>query len=528
MTQILGHNFIGGQRSAQGSVIVKSVDATTGDTLGYDFHQATLQEVDRAAKAAAQAYAAFRQLSGERRAEFLDAIADELDALDDTFVALVCRETALPAARIQGERGRTSGQMRLFAKVLRRGDFYGARIDSALPERTPLPRPDLRQYRIGLGPVAVFGASNFPLAFSTAGGDTASALAAGCPGVFKAHSGHMATAECVANAIVRAAERTGMPGGVFNMIYGAGVGEALVKHPAIQAVGFTGSLKGGRALCDMAAARPHPIPVFAEMSSINPVIVLPQALAARSDTIAQQLAASVVQGCGQFCTNPGLVIGLRSAAFSEFVAQLAAHISDQTPQTMLNVGTLRCYTAGVDALLAHPGIEHVAGNVNAGHHASPQLFKADVRLLLEGDAVLQEEVYGPASVVVEVADAAELEVALAALHGQLTATLIGESADFEQFGALTALLEHKVGRILLNGYPTGVEVCDAMVHGGPYPATSDARGTSVGTLAIERFLRPVCLQNYPDSLLPEALKNANPLGLLRLVDGQLTREPHSA
>jgi alpha-ketoglutaric semialdehyde dehydrogenase len=524
MTRILGHNYIGGQRSAAGSVKLHSVDASTGEDLPHDFYQATPQEVDAAAHAAAIAYPAYRSLSAERRAQFLDAIADELDALGDDFVAVVCRETALPAGRIQGERGRTSGQMRLFAKVLRRGDFYGARIDRALPERQPLPRPDLRQYRIGLGPVAVFGASNFPLAFSTAGGDTASALAAGCPVVFKAHSGHMATAEQVADAIIRAAEKTGMPAGVFNMIYGGGVGEALVKHPAIQAVGFTGSLKGGRALCDMAAARAQPIPVFAEMSSINPVIVLPQALQVRADTVARDLTASVVQGCGQFCTNPGLVIGIRSASFSAFVQQVAGLMGDQPAQTMLNAGTLSSYGQGLQKLLAHPGIEHLAGNPQQGNQAQPQLFKADARLLLDRDEVLQEEVFGPTTVVVEVADQAQLTAALNGLHGQLTATVIGEPQDLEQFAGLTALLEQKVGRILLNGYPTGVEVCDSMVHGGPYPATSDARGTSVGTLAIDRFLRPVCFQNYPDSLLPDALKNGNPLGIQRLVDGQSSRE----
>ncbi|MDR7286203.1 NADP-dependent aldehyde dehydrogenase [Pseudomonas corrugata] len=524
MTQILGHNYIGGQRSASGTLKLQSVDASTGEALPHDFFQATPEEVDAAAKAAAAAYPAYRSLSAERRAQFLDTIADELDALGDEFVAVVCRETALPAGRIQGERGRTSGQMRLFAKVLRRGDFYGARIDRALPERTPLPRPDLRQYRIGLGPVAVFGASNFPLAFSTAGGDTASALAAGCPVVFKAHAGHMATAEWVAEAILRAAEKTGMPAGVFNMIYGGGVGEALVKHPAILAVGFTGSLKGGRALCDMAAARAQPIPVFAEMSSINPVIVLPQALQSRAETVARDLTASVVQGCGQFCTNPGLVIGIRSAQFSAFVQQVAGLINDQPAQTMLNAGTLNSYGKGLDKLLAHAGITHLAGNAQQGNQAQPQLFKADVSLLLNGDEVLQEEVFGPTTVVVDVADQAQLTAALNGLHGQLTATIIGDPADFDQFGELTALLEQKVGRILLNGYPTGVEVCDSMVHGGPYPATSDARGTSVGTLAIDRFLRPVCFQNYPDNLLPDALKNGNPLRIQRLVDGQPSRE----
>ncbi|WP_417312308.1 aldehyde dehydrogenase (NADP(+)) [Ectopseudomonas khazarica] len=524
MLSLTGHNYIGGERRAAGTVEHKSLDASSGEALPYTFIQATPEEVDAAAQAAAAAYPLYRNLSAVRRAEFLEAIANEIDALGDDFVALVTRETALPAARIQGERGRTSGQMRLFAKVLRRGDFYGARIDRAQPERQPLPRPDLRQYQIGVGPVAVFGASNFPLAFSTAGGDTASALAAGCPVVFKAHSGHMATAECVADALIRAAEKTGMPKGVFNMIFGGGVGEILVKHPAIQAVGFTGSLKGGRALCDMAAARPQPIPVFAEMSSVNPVIVLPGALKARGATVAKELAGSVVLGCGQFCTNPGLVIGIRSAEFSEFVAGLADAIGAQPAQTMLNAGTLRSYANGVAQLNGHARVSRLAGNEQAGNQAQPQLFKADVSMLLEGDHLLQEEVFGPTTIVVEVADSAELTRALQSMHGQLTATLIAERDDLDAFRDLLPLLEVKAGRVLLNGYPTGVEVCDAMVHGGPYPATSDARGTSVGTLAIQRFLRPVCYQNYPDDVLPQALQNANPLGIQRLVDGVHSRD----
>ncbi len=524
MPVISGQNFIGASRSALGDVRLYSLDAGSGEALPYAFSQATMAEVDAAAEAAAAAYPAYRSLSALRRAEFLEAIAAEIDALGDEFVALVCRETALPAARIQGERGRTSGQLRLFAQLLRRGDFYGARIDRALPQRQPLPRPDLRQYRIGLGPVAVFGASNFPLAFSTAGGDTAAALAAGCPVVFKAHSGHMATAECVAAAILRAAQATEMPAGVFNMIYGNAVGADLVKHPAIQAVGFTGSLRGGRALCDMAAARPQPIPVFAEMSSINPVILLPEALKARGERIAAELAGSVVLGCGQFCTNPGLVIGIRSPEFAAFSRQFAAHLADQPAQTMLNAGTLHSYGQGLERLHGHPGVKHLAGQAQVGTQAQPQLFQADVSLLLDGDELLQEEVFGPTSILVEVADQAELSRALHGLHGQLTATLIAEPADLERCAALLPLLEQKAGRLLLNGYPTGVEVCDAMVHGGPYPATSDARGSSVGTLAIERFLRPICYQNYPDALLPDALKNANPLGIARLLDGQTTRD----
>lgn len=524
MTQTTGYNFIGGARSAAGSIVLHSLDASTGAALPLRFVQATPEEVDAAALAAAAAFPAYRALSAERRAQFLDAIADELDALGDAFVATVCRETALPAARIAGERGRTSGQMRLFARVLRRGDFLGARIDREQPQRTPLPRVDLRQCRIGLGPVAVFGASNFPLAFSTAGGDTAAALAAGCPVVFKAHSGHMATAHAVGEAIVRAAERTAMPAGVFNMVFGGGVGEWLVKHPAIQAVGFTGSLRGGRALCDMAAARAQPIPVFAEMSSINPVLVLPAALQARGAQIAQELAASAVLGAGQFCTNPGLVIGMRSSAFDAFVAQLCQRMQGVAPQTMLNAGTLGSYCHGLQTLLAHPGVTHLAGAKQGGAQAQAQVFKADARLLLQGDALLQEEIFGPATVVVEVADRSELLQALQGLRGQLTATLIGEPDELLASADVLALLQDKVGRLLINGYPTGVEVCDAMVHGGPYPATSDARGTSVGSLAIDRFLRPVCFQNFPDALLPEALQNANPLGLLRLVDGVMTRD----
>ncbi|OQR34340.1 aldehyde dehydrogenase (NADP(+)) [Pseudomonas sp. T] len=516
-------NFIAGQRIGAGTVRLQSLDASTGEALPREFLQATEAEVDAAARAAEAAFPAYNALSPERRAQFLDAIASELESLGDDFIATVCRETALPAARIQGERGRTANQMRLFAKVLRRGDFLGARIDRALPERQPLPRPDLRQYRTGVGPVAVFGASNFPLAFSTAGGDSAAALAAGCPVVVKAHSGHMATAEFVGEAITRAAEATGMPAGVFNMIYGAGVGEPLVKHPAIQAVGFTGSLKGGRALCDLAAARPQPIPVFAEMSSINPVLVLPAALEARGEKIARELADSVVMGCGQFCTNPGLVIGIASPAFSLFVANLIAEIGQRPAQTMLNAGTLKSYEKAIARLLTHPAVRHLAGQPQEGRQALPQLFQAKAELLLAGEELLQEEVFGPTTIVVEVADEAELRRALDGLHGQLTITLIAESEDLSRFAVLVPVLERKAGRLLINGYPTGVEVCDAMVHGGPYPATSDARGTSVGSLAIDRFLRPVCYQNYPDALLPDALKDDNPLGIARLVDGETTR-----
>ncbi|UQL69882.1 aldehyde dehydrogenase (NADP(+)) [Acinetobacter baumannii] len=372
---IIGHNFIGGSRSAQGTTLLKSIQATTGEALPYEFHHATEQEINQACEAASQAFKTYRHTTPEQRAVFLENIADELDALGTDFLEIVSQETALPLARLQGERARTSGQMRLFAKVLRRGDFLGARIDTALPERQPLPRPDLRQIKIGVGPVAVFGASNFPLAFSTAGGDTASALAAGCSVVVKAHSGHMATADFVAQAIERAVEKSNMPKGVFNMIYGNGVGEPLVKHPLIQAVGFTGSLRGGRALCDMAAARPQPIPVFAEMSSINPMLMLPEALKNRGEKIAQDLADSVVLGCGQFCTNPGLILGIKSAEFSQLINNLTDIMGAKPAQTMLNAGTLKSYTAGLEHLTQHQGIKHLAGKLNKAIRRSHNCLK---------------------------------------------------------------------------------------------------------------------------------------------------------
>ena len=520
---ILGHNYIGGQRSAHGETTHQSLSAINADVYPVAFYEATDREIDAAVDAAAAAYPLYRTLSGARRADFLDAIAAELDMLGDDFVADVVRETALPGPRILGERARTSNQMRLFAKVLRRGDFYGARIDPALPQRQPLPRVDLRQYKIGVGPVAVFGAGNFPLAFSVAGGDTAAALAAGCPVVVKAHRGHMVTSEWVADAIERAVKRTDMPAGTFNMIYGDLVGARLVQAAGIKAVGFTGSLKAGRMLFNLAAARPQPIPVFAEMSSINPIFLLPQALENRAEAIARELTASVVMGCGQLCTSPGLVLGVRSAQFSRFIEHLRTAMAAQPPQTMLNRGILANYHAGIARLGRLPGMTALVADGIAGDQAAPHLFKADAALLFDAKNVLEEEVFGPVTVVVELEDQDQLLRFAANMGGQLTATLLAETGELSRHAALIERLEERCGRLLINGYPTGVEVCDAMVHGGPYPATSDARGTSVGTAALERFLRPVCYQNYPDDLLPPALQNANPLNLLRLIEGEHTR-----
>lgn len=525
MSKNIGKQFIQGQRVAEHAASLESINATDYQPTGYVFSQASLNEVDLAAKAAHQAFLTYQNTSHEQRALFLDEIAIQIEGLGAELQEVAALETGLPLARLQGETARVTGQLRLFAELLRRGDVLGARIDTALPDRKPLPRVDLRQYKVGVGPVAVFGASNFPLAFSTAGGDTVAALAAGCSVVFKAHSGHMATAELVAQAIEKAIEICNMPRGIFNMIFGARVGANLVEHPLIQAAGFTGSLAGGMALFRLAQNRTQPIPFFAEMSSVNPVVVLPDALNARAEKIAQDTVASFNMGCGQFCTKPGLIIGIKSVEFDRFVEALIDSTRSAAPQVMLNRGTLKSYHQGIQNLVDASGFEHIASGLapEMVSQAQAHLFKADSSLLLEGHALLQHEVFGPMSVVVSVETKAELLQGLNALGGQLTATIIGDDSDLAEAADLLQTLTRKAGRVLFNGYPTGVEVCDAMVHGGPFPATSDARGTSVGTGAIDRFLRPVCYQNTPQALLPDALKDTNPLNIHRLINGQFTK-----
>ncbi len=514
MSSDIGKQFIAGQRIAAGSNSLKSVAAADGSVSEQSFIEATSEEVRDAVAVATEAFGAYRATSPADRAKFLETIADEIDALGDDVIADVMRETGLPEARLTGERTRTSNQMRLFATVLRRGDYLGARIDADAG------KPDIRQYKIGLGPVAVFGASNFPFAFSVAGGDTASALAAGCPVVVKAHPGHLMTSEHVAAALTRAVEACDMPAGTFNMIYGDKVGAQLVQEPDIKAVGFTGSPSGGRALFDLATSRPEPIPVFAEMSSINPMLMLPDALAARAETIGTELADSVALGCGQFCTGPGLILGIRSSEFTRCIDALGKALADKSGQTMLNAKVYDNYVSSADHLANMDGVEEVASGQAEQGQGATRLFRADKALLLDGDGTIQREVFGPCTVVIEVDSPEELRAAAAAIEGQLTMTLTAEASDLETFDDLLPMLEERAGRILFNGFPTGVAVCDAMVHGGPYPATSDSRSTSVGTLAIERYLRPVCYQNYPDAALPAALKYANPLGLRRLVNGE--------
>jgi 2,5-dioxopentanoate dehydrogenase len=515
---LIGQQAVTGSRGE-----IRAVNPATGEALDPVYRGGGESEVGQACALAEAAFAIYRETPLEARATFLEAIAIEIEALGDDLVTRAMEETGLPRARIEGERGRTCGQLRLFASVVRAGEWLDIRIDPALPERQPMPRVDLRQQHIALGPVAVFGASNFPLAFSVAGGDTASALAAGCPVVVKAHSAHPGTSELVGRAVQAAVAQCGLPEGVFSLLFGAGneVGQALVADPCIQAVGFTGSRAGGTALMATAQARPQPIPVYAEMSSINPVFLLPEALESRGKELAEGFVASLNMGAGQFCTNPGLVIAVKGSALDSFVDAAGNAVRESTAQTMLTPGIHAAYEQGVGHLAGSGKAREVArGQTGEGpHQCQSGLFVAEASDFL-ADEGLQAEVFGAASLVIACADLDELHAVAKQLEGQLTATLQMDDADLEGARQLLPTLERKAGRVLVNGWPTGVEVCHAMVHGGPFPATSDSRTTSVGSAAIQRFLRPVCYQNLPAGLLPEALKDSNPLNVSRLVDGR--------
>lgn len=525
-----GLSLIAGHPGMSGGKTFRAVNPATAQPLEPDFHEAAAAEADRAMEAAATAFADYRARPAAERAHFLDTIAVEIEGLGDVLLQRAQAETGLPLARLTGERGRTCGQLRLFAQLVREGSWVDARIDPALPDRQPLPRPDLRRMLIALGPVVVFGSSNFPLAFSVAGGDTASAFAAGCPVVVKAHRAHPGTSELVAGAITRALTACGLPAGVFSLIHGGGasIGIALVKHPAATAVGFTGSHAAGRALFDAAASRPHPIPVFAEMSSVNPVFLLPGAVRERGAALAQGLLASFTLGVGQFCTKPGLVFALRGPDTDAFVAKLAELVRGAPSGTMLTSGIREAYVEHHARINAVPGVTALAQGGGSAEPARteqpPSVATTAARNFLRHPA-LATEAFGPFALVLLADSAAELHGCAKALEGQLTATLHGNPADLAGARTLLAMLEQKAGRIVINGFPTGVEVCPAMNHGGPYPATTDVRFTSVGTAAIQRFVRPVCYQSLPDDLLPPALQNANPLGLLRLVNGAPSREP---
>lgn len=464
------------------------------------FSVGTPAHVDAAVAAAEDAFAGFGWSSRESRAAFLNTIADEIDARGDAITAIGTQETGLPEARLQGERGRTVGQLRLFAEHILKGDYLDRRHDEALPDRTPLPRPDLKMVQRPIGPVAVFGASNFPLAFSTAGGDTAAALAAGCPVVVKGHSAHPGTGEIVAQAIHAAIGECGVHPGVFSLIQGGkrDVGTALVQHPLIGAVGFTGSLAGGRALFDLCAARCDPIPFFGELGSVNPMFLLPQAAAARGAEIGAGWAGSLTMGAGQFCTNPGIAVV--QPGMEAFIEAARAALTEAGAQTMLTDGIADAYRDGVARVQG--GATELLGAACEGRAAKPYLFTMSAADWLAKHE-MQEEVFGPLGIVVVAENAGQMAQIAQRIQGQLTCTLHMDAGDTEQAQILMPLLERKAGRVLVNGFPTGVEVCDAMVHGGPYPASTNFGATSVGTLSIRRFLRPVCYQNVPDALLPE-------------------------
>ncbi len=470
------------------------------------FAVGTPQDVAAACEAAEAAFPAYCATSREARAVFLEQIAEEIDARGAEITAIGTAETGLPAARLEGERGRTTGQLRMFASHIRKGDYLDRRVDAALPERKPLARAEIRMMQRPIGPVAVFGASNFPLAFSVAGGDTASALAAGCPVVVKGHSAHPGTGEIVAQAIDAAIKACGMPAGVFSLVQGGNreVGEALVQHRFIRAVGFTGSLGGGRALFDLCTARPDPIPFFGELGSVNPMFLLPEALAARGAEIAAGWAASLTMGAGQFCTNPGLAIVIEGPEADGFVAAAKAAVAQVGAQMMLTDGIAAAYRQGRDRIAATVGVQEVLTSVCDQRHATPYLFAVSGADWLANHQ-LGEEVFGPLGLIVKVADAAQMLAIAQSLEGQLTCTLHLEAGDYPAAAVLLPVLERKAGRLLANGFPTGVEVCDAMVHGGPYPASTNFGATSVGSLSIRRWLRPVSYQNLPLGLLPEDL-----------------------
>jgi alpha-ketoglutaric semialdehyde dehydrogenase len=523
---ITGENLIAGFPSTAGSVRFRGVDPRTHLEVEPAFTEATSAEVDRAVTLAVEAFPRYSRTPALDRAAFLRAIADELIALGMELIDRAHLETALPIARLEGERGRTVGQLRLFASLLEEGSWVDARIDRGDPARAPLPKPDLRRMLVPMGPVAVFGASNFPFAFSVAGGDTASALASGCTVVCKGHPAHPGTSELAARAIARAAKSCGVDGGVFSLLHGWSheVGLSIVRHPGITAVGFTGSLRGGRALFDAAAARPNPIPVYAEMGSVNPVFLLPSAVKERGGAIAQGLATSITMGTGQFCTNPGIIAGVRDASFDALEAALAERIAATDASVMLYPQLSASYGNAVRRAEALGATVTSRGATDDAHRSTPALLRVDAARFVE-QSDLREEMFGPVSVVVGAEDMAELERVAESLEGQLTATIHGTAAELREHHRLVEILQGKVGRLLFNGYPTGVEVGHAMQHGGPYPASTDSRSTSVGSAAIARFVRPLCLQDFPDDALPEELRDANALGIWRMVDGSLTHEP---
>lgn len=524
-----GHNVIGFEVTAKGTELFQSFSTIRGTHLPEQFHIATDEEIEAAIAKAVAAFDIYSKTSFQQRAIFLETIAEEILNIGDELLERANLETGLPLPRLTGERDRTMNQLKLFAALLKEGSWADAVIDTAMPDRKPLPRSDIRRMLQPVGPVVVFAASNFPFAFSTAGGDTASALASGCPVIVKAHSSHAGTNELMATAIQTAAKKANMPDGVFSSLNGEGatLGQRLAQEPSIKAIGFTGSYRAGMALyATVTQKRKEPIPLYAEMSSINPVVLLPETLALKASETATAFAGSITLGVGQFCTNPGLIFAIRSKATDAFIESLIAALSNAAAGTMLNQAICKSYYSDRNKVSQSKGVKvlYNGADLSSEYKASPTLLSvsaSDFAQFVE----LQDEVFGPCSMIVICDDKTELESALRILHGQLTGSVFGTTDELKRYTAAIDILQQKVGRLIFNNVPTGVEVCHAMVHGGPFPSTTDARTTSVGTEAIRRFVRPVCYQDCPQELLPIYLQNQNEAGILRKVNGAYGREP---
>ena len=527
-TNLAGRSLVGSREGTNRDESFYAADPLTGETLQPQFISASVEEMDQAVRLASDAFATYGHISGSERGSLLRKIAKKLEVLAAEVIERAQRETALPQARLQSEMARTCGQLRMFAEVAEEGSWVRAHIDRSQAERRPLPKLDLRSMLRPLGPVVVFGASNFPLAFSVAGGDTASALAAGNPVIVKAHPAHPGTSELVGRAIQEIVRECGLPEGVFSILFDAGtrVGTELLQHPLIRAGAFTGSRRAGRVLMDLAAARPEPIPFFAEMSSTNPVFILPGALKEKGESIAAGLHTSFTMGAGQFCTKPGMVFLPHGDEADAFARKLQQLMEAPASFHLLTKGICSSYGSAIKDRGTNQAVKLLAqappGGQGGGFGVQAALFQTDAEAFLSSD--LADEIFGPTTLLVNHSRRDQVLAIAKSLEGHLTATIQGTEQDLRDFADLIAILENKVGRLIFNGFPTGVEVTHAMVHGGPYPATSDGRSTSVGSQAIFRFARPVCYQGFPDSVLPDALKNANPLGIWRMVDGQMSRD----
>ena len=519
---ISGKNYIGDKLSSNSSITFKTFNPLINIENDILFFEASDSEIKKATKIASEAFRYYKQVSAEDRARFLVQISDELNLISDDIVNIYCKETGLPEARCLGELGRTMNQLKSFANLLLEGSFQEVSIDTPIPDRKPISKPDLRKMLTPIGPVVVFGASNFPLAYSTAGGDTASALAAGCPVILKSHPMHAGTGELVSAAIIRAAKKTNMPNGVFSNLNSKGieVGVKLVNSPDIKAVGFTGSLKGGRAIYDLASKRNHPIPVFAEMGSVNPVLIFPKKLEKGYDELAKKFAKSITIGSGQFCTNPGVIISFESETFDLFINKLVKEIEQISPSCMLHPNIYSAYNSGIQKINKNKNVTKLTNDtikpeINLPTHV---ISSVSAKKFVE-DKSLQNEIFGPCSLIIKCKNTDELHEVIDSFEGQLTGTILAESNDTHLTQKIIDALELKVGRIIFNGVPTGVEVCPSMTHGGPYPASTDSRFTAVGTNSIKRWLRPVSFQDFPQNLLPDELKDNNPLNIMRSIDG---------